>query len=1318
MRASYLRKLKRTYIPIRRLNAGVCLFVCDRSTPLKRQFNFRILPLLIGLILLLGNTAAAQTTIHVPTDQPTIQAGINAANNGDTVLVAPGTYNETIDFMGKAITVESSGGPASTSIVWAYPPTHSDPLNLFVVTFQTNETRNSVLSGFTITGAGLPFSNFQQVVPQGFSDVAIGMVTGGIEVANGASPTIVNNIITMNGCAGIYSNDGGPLIQNNQINNTEYPTDYSGLTYTPGYNACFSGSSMYIAFPNYGYPGTAIWLGFDPASPPPSPPAVVIGNTIEDNTFNAYYSAVPVGTVDAYFLSPSGSRWQGNDYVIENNIVRNNVTNGYGGGMALAAPGIVAQNLIYGNQSAYAGGGVIVWGPSYNLYPQVIGAPFDDPSSALFVNNLIANNSAAKDGSQVEVADPTQIEFANNIIIGNDSHAAVNIDPSYFSLYISPYGKPHQGSYASGVYLNDVVFDHNDIYNPSGTAFNGGGIVSNPTGTYGNISADPLFVDTASNDYHLQSGSPAIDAGNTSALQQLANLGFGLTTDFDGNPRVQDSTSAGYPIVDMGPYEFAGAQEAGATTILLTPGWYNPYGQTELPLTAQLISPNGTPTGSVTFYVNGTSFGTAAIDSSGAATISTPPLTVGQTALLATYAGQGDFAPATSVEVLVLVQADNLTMTLTSSPNPSGFETPVTFTATVVSTSNGTPTGDVQFTDNGNPLGSATLDANGVAAFVTSSLTVGTHLIVATYPGAVNWGGASASVTQVVLYTVNETLTSSLNPSHRDQAVTFTATVSSPNGTPTGTVTFSYGSTAFGTVPLTNGVAIITTSALPQGTQIITAAYSGDNNFFSNSATLTQIVIGFFTSTTVTSITPSKLYALEPATITAVVTGVGAIPTGNVSFSSGGVSIGTATLNAAGTATLTYAFPASGNQSVIANYIGDVNFSPSTSAPYPIDVLINDSETALAVSPIPAYAEHTTTLTATVSSISASAFGAEPYGTVNFLDGATLLGSAAANASGVATLSYVLTQPGNQNLVAVYPGNVAFQPSQSASQLIAVQPSPTSTALTSSINPQEIGSPVTFTATVTAPGATVIPVGAVTFLNGAAPLGTVSLDPAGTAVFTTSSLPLGQNLITASYVSTSPDYQASVSPILTETIVIALGDFTITVSPTSQSVYTGQSTQAITVTLSSSGGWDRDVTLSCGQFPANATCTFNPVTVPKANGNSQLVISTTAPSQSTASQSASNSQGLSGAGKALTALALILVPFGVGFSRRSSRLRRMLIVIMLGIVFTVISSCSAPKDSGGTTPGVYDISVTATYSGYGATFAHSAQFTLTVKSLF
>src|SRR5215831_21221051 len=76
--------------------------------------------------------------IHVPADQPTIQAGINAAANGDTVLVSPGTYKENVNFSGKAITVQSASGAAVTLI-------DGQQLGV-VVTFNTNETPSSVLS--------------------------------------------------------------------------------------------------------------------------------------------------------------------------------------------------------------------------------------------------------------------------------------------------------------------------------------------------------------------------------------------------------------------------------------------------------------------------------------------------------------------------------------------------------------------------------------------------------------------------------------------------------------------------------------------------------------------------------------------------------------------------------------------------------------------------------------------------------------------------------------------------------------------------------------------------------------------------------------------------------------------------------------------------------------------------------------------------------------------------------------------------------------------------------------------------------------------
>lgn len=67
-------------------------------------------------LILSAAVLSAQNTVHVPSDQPSIQAGINAANSGDTVLVAPGTYYENIDFLGKAITLQSQSGAAVTTI--------------------------------------------------------------------------------------------------------------------------------------------------------------------------------------------------------------------------------------------------------------------------------------------------------------------------------------------------------------------------------------------------------------------------------------------------------------------------------------------------------------------------------------------------------------------------------------------------------------------------------------------------------------------------------------------------------------------------------------------------------------------------------------------------------------------------------------------------------------------------------------------------------------------------------------------------------------------------------------------------------------------------------------------------------------------------------------------------------------------------------------------------------------------------------------------------------------------------------------------------
>ena len=177
------------------------------------------------------------------------------------------------------------------------------------------------------------------------------------------------------------------------------------------------------------------------------------------------------------------------------------------------------------------------------------------------------------------------------------------------------------------------------------------------------------------------------------------------------------------------------------------------------------------------------------------------------------------------------------------------------------------------------------------------------------------------------------TLTSSTNPSVFGQPVTFTATVTSAAGTPTGNVTFAADGTPLGTVALAGGQATVTTSGLAVGAHTITADYEGDVNSTPSSDSLTQTVERAPTTTTLTS-TPNPSTFGQPTTLTATVTvnppGAGT-PTGTVTFRRGAVVLGATTLGTSGLATLTVSGLQVGTNSLTASYSGDGNFLPSTS---------------------------------------------------------------------------------------------------------------------------------------------------------------------------------------------------------------------------------------------------------------------------------------------------------------------------------------------------------------------------------------------------
>jgi Big-like domain-containing protein len=152
-------------------------------------------------------------------------------------------------------------------------------------------------------------------------------------------------------------------------------------------------------------------------------------------------------------------------------------------------------------------------------------------------------------------------------------------------------------------------------------------------------------------------------------------------------------------------------------------------------------------------------------------------------------------------------------------------------------------------------------------------------------------------------------------------------------------------------------------------------------------------------------------------------------------------------------------------------------------------------------------------LTATVVSIGS----ATPTGKVTFRNSNVPIGSAVLSA-GVATLETTHLPAGTLSITATYTGDTQSGKSTSAPLSQTVKQASTTTTVKSSLNPSSQGQAVTFTAQVTSPTTKVT--GAVTFSTGNSTLGTVALS-GGKAAITTSTLPAGNNTITAAYAGTA-----------------------------------------------------------------------------------------------------------------------------------------------------------------------------------------------------
>ena len=307
-------------------------------------------------------------------------------------------------------------------------------------------------------------------------------------------------------------------------------------------------------------------------------------------------------------------------------------------------------------------------------------------------------------------------------------------------------------------------------------------------------------------------------------------------------------------------------------------------------------------------------------------------------------------------------------------------------------------------------------------------------------------------------------VTSSVNASTFGQSVTFTATVTNigtGTATPTGTVQFSIDGTAFvGPVPLSSSgpapavsfqTATLTVSGSPH---TIKAVYTNtDGSFSGSSGTLSQTVNPAPTSTSVASSVTPSIFG-QSVTFTATVNnssaaGVStATPTGSVQFSIDGAAFGGPVrlsgsgAAATGTSTATATLTVSGSPHTIkALYTNtDGNFVGSSGI---VNQTVNPALTSTTVisSTNPSIIGQSVTFTATVVNASGAAIStATPTGSVQFMDGASVLGSPQVlSGQGTATLTTSALTAGTHPITAVYTnidGNFIGSTSSSLTQVV------------------------------------------------------------------------------------------------------------------------------------------------------------------------------------------------------------------------------------------------------------------------------------------
>jgi uncharacterized repeat protein (TIGR01451 family) len=569
----------------------------------------------------------------------------------------------------------------------------------------------------------------------------------------------------------------------------------------------------------------------------------------------------------------------------------------------------------------------------------------------------------------------------------------------------------------------------------------------------------------------------------------------------------------------------------------------------------------GLPAGTVEFYDNETLLGSAPVDPlTGVATftvLSSAPLSVGSHAFLATYGGDGSFTGSvTELSIAHTVDPGSVLVALSYSPASAVWGQPVEVQVSLsaVAPAVGIPGGTVEIYEGGVVIQTLTLDAAGTASWTTSAFTVATHELTASYLGVTEWLPETSPAASLVVEKAATATALAISPSATvfGQSLTLTATVTvtAPGaGSPAGTVTFRDGETVLGTgaVDPATGLATFSTADLAVGSHGLGASYEGDEHF---TTSLSEPAAFDVTRASVRvtlngSVTPSV--SGQPVTFSVTVAAVSpgaGTPSGTVVLTDNGTTIATLTLSGGSVSGTTDALSV-GIHVISASYAGDGSFKPGSAGATQL-VGQAQSATELSVTPAPSLAGQTVTLTARVSAQAPS--GSVPTGTVQFREGATLLGTGTLDGSGVANVTATLRLAGSHTIEAVYGGSEEHATSSATLIQVVGRVTP-ALALSSSPSPSMYGQVVTLAVVVSAraPGAG-SPTGTVTFLDGGTVLGSGQLDLSGRATFSLASLSSGDHAITAAYAGDANFLAGTTATALRQTVAQGTASVSVTSS--------------------------------------------------------------------------------------------------------------------------------------------------------------------------